>query len=376
MSGTNKKNDPNHVWAAIEPSVNSVNEKYVPGVMDEETQHDFSDGSTDQPRSTESLTLARSLIEKKYHPVMIFGTQASGKSSMLASLFHYLQNDPRSQAICMLGEWILPIETTEGKRVADAVSRFFNRAVMNFNNGEAVPRTQTDTVPFFIPVVLRPNNGKPDIRIAFLESSGENYQIKADSASYFPSLKSEVTDVYRNFPGSLSILVVAPYTLKDAYTDQEIEKPDDESFHAVDQALYGALQTYQRERRWLEMDNYLFVLTKWDVYTGGISNPVFTNPPNGLVEKVISERYRLSWNFYRSMPKKGNSNSMQYSSGLITGDSVVQVPDKLKPSINIFPRALWNWLYKNASGGTLLNGTINNEKKFNVLTSWLKKVLS
>jgi hypothetical protein len=377
MSRKNNKNDPNHVWAAIEPNVSSENESYVSEDLDQTTQHDLSDVSTDHPRTTEHLTLARSLIEKKYHPVMIFGTQASGKSSMLASLFHYLQNDPRSEAICMLGEWILPIETIEGKTVADAVSRFFNRAVMNFNNGEAVPRTQTDTVPFFIPVVLRPNNGKPDIRIAFLESSGENYQINANSASYFPSLKAEVTDVYRNFPGSLSILVVAPYTLKDAYTDQEIEQPDDESFHPVDQALYGALQTYQQERRWRDMDNYMFVLTKWDVYTGGISNPEFTNPPNGLVEKVISERYRLSWNFYRSMPRGGTSNSMQYSAGLISGDGVLQVTDKRhKQAINLFPRALWNWLYKNASGGTALNGPLNIEKKSSGLTSWLKKVLS
>lgn len=376
MSGMKNKNDKNHVWAAIEPTASSVNESNIQEESVHTTQHDFSDVPTEQPISSGQLTLARSLVVKKYHPVMIFGTQASGKSSLLASLFNYLQNDPRSQAICLLGEWILPIETKNGAAVASEVSRFFNRAVMNFNSGVAVPRTDHETIPYFIPVVLRPNNGKPDIRIAFLESTGENYEIKTEEVNYFPALRAEVMDVYRNFPGSLSILVVAPYTLKDAYTDQEIEKPDDISFQLVDQALYAALQSYQRERRWLDMDNYMFVLTKWDVYTGGISNSEFTNPPNGLVEKVITERYRLSWNFYRSMRKKGNSNSMQYSAGLITGDSVVQVPDKLKASINLFPRALWNWLYKNASGETSLNGPTNDDRKSTGLMSWLKKFLS
>ena len=38
------------------------------------------------------VSLAESLVQKGYHPVMLFGTAASGKSSMLASLFHYLQN--------------------------------------------------------------------------------------------------------------------------------------------------------------------------------------------------------------------------------------------------------------------------------------------
>jgi hypothetical protein len=373
MSQMNNKNESNHVWAAVEPTVNPDGKL---DDVDEIDQLHYAQDSIDQNRPSETLSLARSLVEKKYHPVMIFGTAASGKSSMLASLFHYLQNDPRSEAICMLGEWILPIDTKEGATVAEEVSRFFNRAVMNFNNGDAVPRTRTDTVPFFIPVVLRPNNGKPEVRIAFLESSGENYRINSDSVNYFPGLKDEISDVYRNFRGALSILVVAPYTLKDAYTDQEIETPDDEQFQIVDQSLYGALQSYQRERRWLDMDNYMFVLTKWDVYTGGISNPEFSNPPSGLVEKVISERYKLSWNFYRTMPKKGRSNSMQYSSGLITGDSVVAVPDKMKPAINKFPRALWNWLYRNATGGTVLNGPTEAEKKPNGMTAWLKKVLS
>ena len=370
MSKQENHNNTSGVWAAIEPTLGKSNPADTP------QHHTSPDNNVEHSGQYSSIGLARSLIEKKYHPVMIFGTQASGKSSLLASLFHYLQNDPRSEAICMLGEWILPIDSTYGKTIADQIEGFFNRAVMNFNTGAAAPRTHHHTIPYFIPVVLRPSNGKPEIRLAFLESSGENYELNKDGAGYFKGLKDEILDVYRNFPGALSVLLVAPYTLKDAYTDQEIEPADDSAFQPIDQALYGALQSYQRERRWLDLDNYLFILTKWDVYTGGLSNPDFAKPPVGLVDKVISERYPLAWNFYRTMPKKGRSNSMQYSSGLITGSSVISVPDKLKPVIHQFPRALWNWLYMNASGGKTLNGPSNDQQKSTGLGSWLKKVLS
>jgi len=356
------------VWAPVDPGDE-------PPPIPSWSRDTFDRSPGAQERSDAEISLARSLIEKQYHPVMLFGTAASGKSSMLASLFHYLQNDPRSEAICMLGEWILPVETKEGADVAELVSRFFHHAVMNFNTGKAVPRTRSE-VPFFIPIVLRSKHGKPDIRLAFLESAGENYKIQQESVEYFPRLKNQILDVYRNFPSALSILVVAPYTLKDAYTDQEIEQADDPLFQEVDQSLYGALQSYQQNRRWLDIDNYMFVLTKWDVYAGGLANPEFSNPPNGLVEKIIQERYRLSWNFYRTMPKSGNSNSMQYSSGLITGESVIAIPENLKPFISKFPRALWNWLYINASGGISLYGTTVEAQKNNSFISLVKKILS
>jgi hypothetical protein len=320
------------------------------------------------------VSLAESLVQKGYHPVMLFGTAASGKSSMLASLFHYLQTDPWSEAICLLGEWILPIETNEGASVAEEASRFYNHVVMNFNRGQAAPSTRNE-VPFFIPVVLRPNNGKPDIKIAFLESRGEDYKIKAETIEYFPKLKNEILDVYRHYPDPISLLIISPYTLKDAYSEEEIERPGDAQFNEVDQSLYGALQSYQKDRQWPERDNYLFVLTKWDVHTGGLGNPEFANPPAGLVEKLIKERYPLAWNLYRNMPKGGNSNSMQYSSGLMNGDGVVTVPDRFRPSINKFPRALWNWLYINASGGTALYGPKKTDKSTG-LFGWLKKALS
>lgn len=326
------------------------------------------DGVTNQ-------SLAQSLQEKGYHPVMLFGSTRSGKSYLLASLFHYLQNDPWSEAICLMGEWILPVNTAKGAKVADEASKFFNHVVMDFNSGNPVPSTHTE-VPFFIPVILRPNNGMPDIKLAFMESRGEDYHIKPDTVNFFPELKQDILDVYRNYPLPISLLVIAPYTLRDAYTEYaEPEDPGSEEFKFVDKSLFGALQAYQANRVGFGSDHYLFVLTKWDVYTGGASNPEFLEPPVGLVEKLIADRYTLAWNIFRGMRKTANSNTMQYCAGLISGNHVYSVPEALKPKINRFPRALWDWMYINASGGKRLYGPKRTESTKGVF-GWLKKILS
>jgi energy-coupling factor transporter ATP-binding protein EcfA2 len=319
-------------------------------------------------------TLSEHLIEKKYHPVMIFGDSGSGKSSLLASLLHFMQHDQNAGAICMLGDWILPTDSDEGSRFADEASAFFNRDIMAFNDGQPAPATRVQ-VPFYIPVIVRPNNGKPDIRLAFLESRGEDYRINSATASFFPEIKREISDVYENFPGPISLVIISPYTYRDVYTSIDVAEGEEDRFKLGDKALYGALQAYQRSRRWPEMDNYMFVLTKWDMYTKGVSAPEFTNPPRGLAEKMIRERYPLAWNLFRNMPQSNNANAMQYSAGLIAGDGVITTPDKFKPAVYRYPRALWNWIYTNASGGKSLYNNKTVAKSSGIF-SWLKKILS
>lgn len=319
-------------------------------------------------------TLSEHLIEKKYHPVMIFGDSGSGKSSLLASLLHFMQHDQNAGAICMLGDWILPTDSDEGSRFAEEASAFFNRDIMAFNDGRPAPATRVH-VPFYIPVIVRPNNGKPDIRLAFLESKGEDYTPNSSTASFYPETKREISDVYENFPGPISLAIISPFTYRDVYTSVDVGEGEEDRIKLGDKALYGALQAYQRARRWPEMDNCMFVLTKWDMYTKGVSAPEFTNPPKGLAEKLIRERYPLAWNFFRNMPQFNNVNAMQYSAGLIAGDGVITTPDKFKPAVYRFPRALWNWIYINASGGQSLYSN-NLDTQSSGIFSWLKKVLS
>lgn len=332
----------------------------------------LTENSEEPDQSTK--TLSEYLIDKGYHPVMIFGDSGSGKSSLIASLLHYMQQDPDAGAICILGEWIIPTGTPDGDTFAEQASEFFHRDIMAFNDGQAAPATRVD-MPFYIPVVVRSKSGKGEVRLAFLESRGEDYKIEVNSTAYFPEVKRQITDVYEKFPGPISLIIVSPFTYRDVYTSHDGLEGEENRIKEGDKALYGALQAYQKFRRWPEMDNYMFVLTKWDMYTKGVSAQEFVTPPKGLAEKMIRDRYPLSWNLFRNMPKTNSASSMQYSAGLIAGSGVIAVPDQFKPAIYRFPRALWNWLYRNASGGTLLYGNAPEPRKTGFL-AWLKKTLS
>lgn len=313
----------------------------------------FPSNSTSAPNNDRAkVDLAKELVKKGYHPILIFGTRASGKTSLLASLFHYLQSDPESPAIIVRGEWIVPLETTYGLTVSEAASRFLGHVLNNFHDGEAAPMTQ-DEFPFYIPVILRPNNGQPEVRLAFLESRGEWYQIDKNSKDLFPQLREEVSDIYQNFPNGISILLIAPFVIGEAYAESSSSDNTFKEMRDSDTALFGALQSYQMFRQNRELDRYLFILTKWDAHTRSIVDKDFITPPRGMVSYLISERFPKSWTLFQNM-QSSEAQSMQYSSGLMSGNARVEVPEHLRPNMYKFPQMLWRWLYANATYGSEL----------------------
>ena len=114
-----------------EPNSNSIAEQFaelisakfpgatiVPPAPDPEpSPSGIETSASEATPATQSLSAA--LETRGYHPVLIFGTRASGKSTLLTSLFSYFQSDPDSQAICILGDWIIPTSTTLGAQLAD-----------------------------------------------------------------------------------------------------------------------------------------------------------------------------------------------------------------------------------------------------------------
>ena len=328
----------------------------------------------------ERVELAQELMTKGYHPVMIFGTRASGKSSLLASLFHYLQSDPHSPAIALLGEWIVPIDTNYGQSVAEAAKHFFDHVVQSFYDGEAAPSTR-DEYPYYIPIKLRPNNGQEEIRLAILESRGEWYHINKSSKDLFPELREEVADVYRNYPNGISVLLIAPYLIGEAYSDDQPSELAVREMRESDTALLGALQAYQMERQHREFDNYLFILTKWDAHTRSIVDKDFVDPPRGLVAHLINERFPKSWTLFQTM-QTDMAMSMQYSAGVMSGDARVDIPAHLQPIMQKFPKTLWGWLYSNATNGKELfiknsrTGARQETGKAESFFNWLRKALT
>jgi hypothetical protein len=200
---------------------------------------------------------------------------------------------------------------------------------------------------------LRPNNGLPEIRLAFLESRGEWYHIKPESKDLFPALREEIADVYKNYRKSISILVIAPYVIGDAYSTSATPEQRDAEMKSSDTAIYGSLYAYQMHRQNRDDDHFLFILTKWDAHTKTIVNKDFSRPPRGLVASLIEQRYPQSWTLFRNM-QSGEAQSMQYSAGIMSGDRRAEIPPQYRPLMNQFPQVLWKWLYSNASGGLSL----------------------
>ncbi len=369
MSNEDKK----MIWGANLNSQTSVNK--VEPTFHTETQN--SGYKATYKSGQDQLKLAEKLLDNGYHPVMLFGTRASGKSSLLASLLHYLQSDPDSPAIPVQGEWIVPTDTSYGQNVADATTKFLTHVMNNFHDGQAAPSTR-DEFPFYIPIILRPNNGQPEVKFAFLESRGEFYAIDRSSKDLFKDLREEVSDVYRNYPKPISILLIGPYVMGDAYAHEPPSELAITEMKESDTALFGALQAYQKARTFRELDKYLFLLTKWDAHTRTISDNEFINPPRGLVSHLISTRYPKAWRLFQNMQPE-EALSMQYSAGIMSGNARVDVPNKFKPLMSKYPQKLWGWLYDNASGGGDLFGNLNEEKssgKTSRFTGFIKKILT
>jgi hypothetical protein len=52
--------------------------------------------------------------------------------------------------------------------------------------------------------------------------------------------------------------------------------------------------------------------------------------------------------------QSGEAQSMQYSSGVMSGNGRAEVPEHLRPNLYKFPQMLWSWLYANATYGSEL----------------------
>jgi hypothetical protein len=368
MSNEDKK----HIWGA---KFNSPSTTNVEPTFDSETQ--TSGYKASFKSGQDKLSLAEKLLTNGYHPVMLFGTRASGKSSLLASLLHYLESDSESPAIWVQGEWIVSTDTTYGQNAADATKNFLTHVLNNFHDGQAAPRT-IDEFPFYIPIILRPNNGQPEVKFAFLESRGEFYSIDKNSKDLFKELRDEVSDVYKNFPKPISVLIIGPYVMGDAYAHEPPSELALKEMKDSDTALLGALKAYQRTRNYREFDKHLFLLTKWDAHTRSISDNEFSNPPRGLVSNLISIKYPKTWTFFQTMQTE-EANSMQYSAGIMSGTSRVNVPSEFKSVMSKYPIKLWNWLYSNANDGSDLFGYVDAKSdtgKASSFTGFIKKILT
>lgn len=303
---------------------------------------------------SQSHFLAKELTSRDMHPILIFGTRAAGKSTLLTSLFSYLNLNAQSPGSCSLDEPLVPVNNVYGEEIDKEVKRFFNFSVLQFVDGSPAERTELK-FPIFIPLKFSARNNGKNVKVAFLESPGEFYAVNSANSDYFPTMKNEIQEVYEFFPNSISVLIIAPYNLTSRFEENEgvdLISQERRQLNETDRALYAALQLYQQYRThaFRKFDRFLFVLTKWDEHIGSIASKEFTNPPAGVIESLINDRFPMSWPQFQLLSQVGGKNVMPYSAGVMTSEIRLPTPERHRAAMAIFPHKLWTWIYNNALG--------------------------
>lgn len=300
--------------------------------------------------------LARALQAGGYHPVILFGTNFSGKTSLLLSLFSTLMSEPRLETGMVLCDPVLGSGSGIGRKLHDEAVRLFDVGTQAFIAGEPTPKTNV-ALPFFVPVEVRPA-GKPVQRFAFLESNGEWYrplrgknQRLSELERLFPGLRSETETFIRNFQGGISFIYLTPFTQRFAYADQDSVHDADE-ISSASLAISGVLRAYDSIRaNHRASDRHLMLVTKWDAQSARA-----TDRAEGIQEDraALSEFCTLNYGQALTAFQGLNVDPHQrqlnaYCSGIINEHGLLQLKhgDDVRTVVMNYPIRLWNWLYQN-----------------------------
>lgn len=298
-------------------------------------------------------SLGATLFVNEIHPVLIFGTRATGKTTFLTSMLSFFTSMPDVGATLTLGDRLSGTEA--GTQAHESAEKIFHMQVGEYLGGEAPTVTQ-DPFPFFIPLELRKAGVRSATKIALMESSGELWSVGKTKNNVL-NLREEILDVYRTYPKPLSVIIVVPYAMSEGYTGEDTGEKDKDEFRISDASLLQTLQIYQKYRPEGIKDQFYFVLTKWDMHTRKIASKEFLSPADDLVSKLIEDRFPRAFNYFRAMSNDHRARCTPYSAGLIGGTKVLEVPAELRPLLQEFPYRLWRWIYASATNGDDLYST-------------------
>jgi hypothetical protein len=309
---------------------------------------------SDGEAGAESLAgreLAAALLNKNVHPVLIFGSKGSGKTSLIASLLRYMRDQPDADATVELAEDVYPNSNhPQWARQLEWSRDVFYKRVFGFIDGEAPPSTQQDQ-PFFVPVRITRKTGE-QVTVAFLEGKGEWYQADMDASVPFKPFKDFLAGVLQNFSARASVIYLAPYV---SWSHEE--PPESRHLRLSDIGLVGAIESYENTRRaHVHHDQHLFLISKWDVFCGSIASYNFIDPDEDEILAVLSDRYKLSWTKFlnaRFSEDQQNKGFSVFSSGVMDGNAIARVSDDDGELLMFYSRKLWDWVYCNATGQVL-----------------------
>jgi len=266
----------------------------------------------------------------------------------------------------------------------------FNKHATDFlQSNQIAPRTEVK-FPFFIPIEITPKKeGLKPLRIAFLEGEGEWYRLNTDSESSSPhkSFRHEILAFLETYGNPITSIFVAPYAIDGYESNQDGESSKSApKVKERDFALFGIIDQFEKARtNQIGADNYLYLLTKWDIRCGSISHPEFIYKDFSVVKNEITGKFPMSLNRFNNIREgvpirikgkivnQSKKTVSAYCAGILKY-SVLSLPEESAKSVDHYSRKLWNYLYLNATNQYLYSEFApKNIGFFERIIRWIKK---
>jgi hypothetical protein len=309
----------------------------------------------DMPLAVEDIPdggsqLAAAMEAADYQPVILFGTAASGKTSLLLSLLAIARTETSLDTGVFLADPILRPDSAYGRYLIENAEEFFGRKTQEFIEHRA-PASSKIALPFFVPIAFRPRLGR-EVKFAFMESNGEWYRPDRDSSRLFKRLKGQVEDFISQYQGGIIFIHLVPYTQRPVYGAQPDPADDASLINEASLAISGALQAYENVRVNKRNDRHIMLVTKWDAHRPSDADRIdMLSGDKEEVEAIVNERYAAAFNSYRGLSLESSQLQLNcYISGLMNQQGTVGLrkDDELRSTVISYPINLWRWLYKSA----------------------------
>ena len=285
------------------------------------------------------------------HPVILFGSRFTGKTTLLLSLLAAIKTEAPLRTGLMLGAPLLDINTEVGKRQYYAAEEIFGQKTQQFIEGVKPKATGVEN-PFFIPLDFLPHD-KPEAKFAFMECNGEWFQPDRNSAKLFAPLNKHIEDFIGYYPGPITFIHILPFTQNANASLSPTEKvKDGAEIQDASLAISGALQAYERIRIDKGGDRHLLLVTKWDVRErAGLSKEDSLTSTTEEVTEFCEENYAQAFAAFESIRLREDQKFIAgYCSGLMNefGVLVLKRSNDIRLDVLSYQVNLWKWLYGNA----------------------------
>ena len=284
-----------------------------------------------------------------YQPVVIFGTNNSGKTALLLSLFARVMSDAELDTGLSLDDPLLSLSDPIAKKMYEEAELTFENRTQDFIAGKPIEKTAV-SLPFFIPVTFVPR-GKQTIRFAFLESSGEWYRPNRDGGKLFPKLRDEIEGFIFHYQGPIIFLYLLPYTQINSAGDRG--EADTKEIGEAALAMKGMLDAYNRAREHArDKDQHLMLVTKWDVRSRKSSDRADDlEADRGDLMEFCNRHYSQALAGYKTLGLRSDQTLLNaYCAGFMNEHGVLQIrrDDEAWTVAKSYPVRLWTWFYKTA----------------------------